>query len=236
MSKSSRKDNQKGILTPVSWAKSHEPKWFIVRESYIVVVDEPDELQVYDVFLIDGDFAIERPKRFYKQTIHLASELASDDKDKDKNGEKKDSGTNPEHAALLTDGQYGGETGADDDSPGSKSVSSHTFYIRNAQQRLRLVAKTERLMRQFIGSLERVAARNIFVSSLCGAALASADDTSLQSGSNRFGSFAPIRLNCSAQWLIDGRDYFWNLSKALLMAKDRIFIHDWCVMCRFCPG
>ena len=59
MSKSSRKDNQKGILTPVSWAKSHEPKWFIVRESYIVVVDEPDELQVYDVFLIDGDFAIE---------------------------------------------------------------------------------------------------------------------------------------------------------------------------------
>lgn len=42
MSKSSRKNNQKGILTPVSWHKSHEPKWFIVRESFIVTVDEPD--------------------------------------------------------------------------------------------------------------------------------------------------------------------------------------------------
>lgn len=44
---------------------------------------------------------------------------------------------------------------------------------------------------------------------------------------HRFGSFAPIRKNCYAQWLVDARDYFWALSSALEMAKDVIFIHDW---------
>ncbi len=61
---------------------------------------------------------------------------------------------------------------------------------------------------------------------------------------NRFGSFAPIRLDVAAQWLVDGvsvvsrmlflleaypcqRDYFWNLSRAILLAKDTIYIHDW---------
>lgn len=44
---------------------------------------------------------------------------------------------------------------------------------------------------------------------------------------HRFGSFAPVRKNCFAQWFVDGRDYFWALSSALEMAKDVIFIHDW---------
>jgi phospholipase D1/2 len=71
------------------------------------------------------------------------------------------------------------------------------------------------------------------------------------SGTNRFDSFAPIRLNVAAQWLVDGvrlfsfflsflsvvvvdayiatlqRDYFWNFSRAILLAKERIYIHDW---------
>lgn len=60
-------------------------------------------------------------------------------------------------------------------------------------------------------------------------------------GKNRFDSFAPIRLNVAAQWLIDGvhsffrrrrrhelmseisqRDYFWSLSRAILLAKEKI--------------
>lgn len=44
---------------------------------------------------------------------------------------------------------------------------------------------------------------------------------------HRFGSFAPVRDNCFAQWFVDGRDYFWAVSSALEMAKDVIFIHDW---------
>lgn len=43
----------------------------------------------------------------------------------------------------------------------------------------------------------------------------------------RFDSFAPIRQNVFAQWLVDGRDYMWNVSRAISMAKDVIYIHDW---------
>lgn len=43
----------------------------------------------------------------------------------------------------------------------------------------------------------------------------------------RFDSFAPVRNNVYAQWLVDGRDYMWNVSRAISMAKDVIYIHDW---------
>jgi phospholipase D1/2 len=62
---------------------------------------------------------------------------------------------------------------------------------------------------QFIVSMERIAASCVWA------------------GRNRFDSYAPLRVNCSAQWLVDGRDYFWNLSRAINMAKERIYIHDW---------
>ncbi|KAG8922064.1 Phospholipase D1 [Tulasnella sp. 417] len=95
-------------------------------------------------------------------------------------------------------------------------VSQHTFYIKNGQRKLKLVAKNEasplwveRQMLQFIASMERMAAQSHWT------------------GENRFGSFAPIRLNVNAQWLADGRDYFWNLSRAIMLAKERIYIHDW---------
>lgn len=45
---------------------------------------------------------------------------------------------------------------------------------------------SQRQMLQFIASLERMAAQSHWT------------------GNNRFGSFAPIRLNVSAQWLVDG--------------------------------
>jgi phospholipase D1/2 len=81
-------------------------------------------------------------------------------------------------------------------------------------------------MLQWITALEKVAA------------------TSHYFGRNRFDSFVPIRLNVSAQWLVDGvslicegqiyisltgvqRDYMWNLSRALLLARETILIHDW---------
>ncbi|KAG9016332.1 Phospholipase D1 [Tulasnella sp. 427] len=88
-------------------------------------------------------------------------------------------------------------------------VSQHTFYIKNGQRKLKLVAKNERQMLQFIASMERMAAQSHWT------------------GNNRFGSFAPIRLNVNATWLADGRDYFWNLGRAIMLAKERIYIHDW---------
>jgi phospholipase D1/2 len=75
--------------------------------------------------------------------------------------------------------------------------------------RLKLFARNERQMLQWITALEKAASTSHFA------------------GSNRFDSFAPIRLNVAAQWLVDGRDYLWNLSRAILLAREKIYIHDW---------
>lgn len=45
--------------------------------------------------------------------------------------------------------------------------------------------------------------------------------------SHRFNSFAPIRENCQLDWLIDGKEYFSVLVKAIQSAKSEIYIHAW---------
>lgn len=65
-------------------------------------------------------------------------------------------------------------------------VSKHTFYIENAQMKLKVTAKNQRQMLQWVAALERAAATCHFTRR------------------GRFDSFAPIRLNVAAQWLVDG--------------------------------
>jgi phospholipase D1/2 len=65
-------------------------------------------------------------------------------------------------------------------------MSKHTFYIENSQMKLKLNAKNERQMLQWIAALEKAAATCHFTKR------------------SRFDSFAPIRLNVAAQWLVDG--------------------------------
>ena len=87
-----------------------------------------------------------------------------------------------------------------------KDVSKHVFFISNSQTRLKLYAKNEvimfischvlnqletdllpkRQMMQWITALEKTAKQSHWV------------------GGNRFDSYAPIRLNVAAQWLVDG--------------------------------
>ncbi|KAG8947797.1 Phospholipase D1 [Tulasnella sp. 424] len=92
-------------------------------------------------------------------------------------------------------------------------VGQHTSYIKNEQRNLKSAAKNERQTLPFIASIERIA------------------EQSYGTGENRFGSFAPVRLNVNAQWLADWkriqRDYLWSLSRAIMSAKERIYIHDW---------
>ncbi|KAH9825288.1 hypothetical protein DFH28DRAFT_943383 [Melampsora americana] len=215
---------------PMEWKERREPKWFIVRESYLICVDEPDQTEIYDIFLLDDEFQLQRPTRLLKQGIHLidwhdarkqqhspptppSSYLASAEqnksKGKNKNKTKRRSMSVPTRRSTESDPNDPSATdllGAD---PKHQNASSHVFYIINSEREVKLTAKNERQMDQFIASIERMAARSIW------------------SGKNRFDSYAPIRMNVSAQWLIDGRDYFWNLSKAILLAKERIYIHDW---------
>ncbi|KAK4057861.1 Phospholipase D1 [Microbotryomycetes sp. JL221] len=195
---------------PMLWKYRHEPKWFIIRDSYIVAVDDPASLDVYDVILVDYTFELERPKRLLRQGLNLVTGGTGD--------------ASQAHIEIVNEDQFGqgsqpaGFRGAGDPNDPSttktehshlKDSSNHTFYIRTSERKLRLVAKTERQQDQFIASIEKMLSNTIWA------------------GENRFQSFAPIRLNASAQWLIDGRDYYWSLSRAILLAKHRIFIHDW---------
>ncbi|KZP31489.1 phospholipase D [Athelia psychrophila] len=267
------------------WAERKQSRWCAVRESYLVVLNEPGELTVWDVFLFDPDFKIERPTRYYRQGFNLLHPDSQNKEIAGAKGEPKAGGQHSRHSGaastmgtitsrmsklLHLKGHNGGHSdtaldnggrlragsmssassnassdgpeplptpmldpstninplevpndmtrmrshvGGEDDKKKKKKrtgdVSKHTFYIENSQMRLKLFARNERQMLQWITALEKVAASSHYT------------------GSNRFDSFAPIRMNVAAQWLVDGRDYFWNVSRAILLAKDTIYIHDW---------
>ncbi|KAI9295765.1 phospholipase D/nuclease [Neoconidiobolus thromboides FSU 785] len=44
---------------------------------------------------------------------------------------------------------------------------------------------------------------------------------------HRYNSFAPIRENCNLKWYVDAAGYFYDVSEAILHAKDTIYIADW---------
>jgi phospholipase D1/2 len=54
-----------------SRVQKRKQKWCAVRESYLVAVEEPGELAVWEVFLLDSNFKIERPTRYYRQGLSL---------------------------------------------------------------------------------------------------------------------------------------------------------------------
>lgn len=156
------------VWNPATMAKRHSPKWFLVRHSYIVCVDSPEEMNIYDVFLVDSQFEVDAKKFLRKKPKDLAV-----------------APSNPAHP------------------------QHHSLTIQNSERQLKLLAKNERQLQQFHESI------------------ISMKDQTIWSRPQRFQSFAPVRRGVFAQWLVDGRDYMWNVSRAISMAKDVIYIHDW---------
>ena len=157
--------------TPSSIKHRHGPKWFLVRHSYIVCVDSPEAMNIYDVYLVDSSFEIQtKGKGLLNQKPKAAAKAA------------KESASHPQH---------------------------HRLRLTNSERRLKLLAKNERQLKQFDDSIRQMVADSVW------------------SKPKRFESFAPVRTNVFAQWLVDGRDYMWNVSRAISMAKDVIYIHDW---------
>lgn len=154
---------------PIEIKRRHQPRWFMVRESYIAVIADPGATAIYDVFYLDHSF--EMTRRHFLNDISLSRE--------------KDQQTGHQHP------------------------QHHQFKMKNSERRVNLVAKNERQLEQFVSSIEKMT------------------DSTPWSKKHRFGSFAPVRTNVAAQWLVDGRDYFWNVSRAIYNAKDVIYIHDW---------
>lgn len=243
---------------------------------------------VFDVFLFDSDFKIERPTRYYRQGLHLLRDVVDDDekkavKDKGKGVER---GTTPQQREDDTEKSHltppsevdcmstfgsirskiskmfkrkkaqdqealsrpsGSSSGpppriSSDDTVSSVStvslhserpptpildpstntnplldpeenhghpdpnkgksrdeMSKHTFYIENSQMKLKINAKNERHMLQWIAALEKAAATCHFTRR------------------SRFDSFAPIRLNVAAQWLVDGVNLMSQCSFAIFI-------------------
>ena len=155
-------DFRRTLLSASTFKDRHDSKWFLVRHSYIVCVDSPEAMNIYDVFLLDSDFKLELRK------------------DQSKGAKAK-----------------------------SKALRHHLIKLNNSERKLKLLVQHERQLDQWYSSINQMI------------------DSSPWSKKNRFDSFAPVRTNVFAQWLVDGRDYMWNVSRAISMAKDVIYIHDW---------
>lgn len=150
--------------------------------------------------MIDSSFELEHPKRIYRQGLNLFTHPNESDSSLSPTGTTTAAKPDP---ALANEPKPADRRGAGDPLDPStsnanneealKDSSNHTFYLKSSERRLRLVAKTERQQDQFVASIEKMVARTIWA------------------GKNRFESFAPIRLNASAQWLIDGVSHLFSL-------------------------
>ncbi|MCJ1311879.1 Phospholipase D1 [Agyrium rufum] len=159
--------------TPTYIQERHKPKWFLVRHSYVVCVDSPEEMNIYDVFLVDSSFQIQAKQKGVPFKEKKAKDLAKS---------ATESAKHPQH---------------------------HRLKLVNSERKIRLIARNERLIEQFEESIRYMHSNTPWAHP------------------NRFDSFAPARQNVFAQWLVDGRDYMWNVSRAISMARDVIYIHDW---------
>lgn len=157
--------------TPALLKGRHGPKWFCVRHSYVVCVESPEQMNIYDVFLVDSNFQVQTKRKRLR-----------DQKPKDMAKAAKESASHPKH---------------------------HSLKLSNSERKLKLLAKNERQLHQFEDSIRYMSSQSPW------------------GKPKRFDSFAPVRSNAFAQWLVDGRDYMWNVSRAISMAKDVIYIHDW---------
>jgi phospholipase D1/2 len=163
------------VLTPTKVIARHSRKWFLVRQSYIVCVESPENMNIYDVYLVDPKFSIVTKRNMLKQ-------MGS----KDKKAE----------VDLTVEA-----------SP--EKEKHHTLTLDTSERKVRLFSRNQSVMRQFEDSITEMLKQTPW------------------HRENRFGSFAPVRTGVFAQWLVDGRDYMWNVSRAINMARDVIYIHDW---------
>lgn len=161
------------VLTPAKVIARHTRKWFLVRQSYIVCVESPENMNIYDVYLVDSKFSIVSKRNPLKQMTS-----------KDKQSE----------IDLTVE------------APPDKH---HTLTLHTSERKVRLFSRYQSVMRQFEESINEMLRQTPWYEQ------------------KRFDSFAPVRTGVFAQWLVDGRDYMWNVSRAINMARDVIYIHDW---------
>lgn len=176
-------------LTPSKIAARHSRKWFLVRESYIVVAESPSTMEVYDVYLVDPSFRVVNKTNKLKQ--FGAKAIGDSDASKPKRKGKEVAKDGPGPNEIVQSGKH------------------HTIKIYTSERKIKLYSRKEKIMQQFETSVQKMLKSTEWAEP------------------HRFDSFAPVRNNVFAQWLVDGRDYMWMVSRAISMAQDVIYIHDW---------
>ncbi|EFX04791.1 phospholipase d1 [Grosmannia clavigera kw1407] len=177
------------VLTPGKVIERHSRKWFLVRQSYIVCVESPENMNIYDVYLVDPKFLIVSKNAKRKQAEAAAAE--KDRTRKAKKAKAKGTGTELDLTSEMLTSKH------------------HTIKITTSERKVKLWARNQHLIGQFEDSIVDMLKQTAWHQR------------------HRFDSFAPVRDGVFAQWLVDGRDYMWNVSRAIAMAKDVIYIHDW---------
>ncbi|CAI2169391.1 2838_t:CDS:10 [Funneliformis geosporum] len=80
--------------------------------------------------------------------------------------------------------------------------------IENSSRRIEIKGDT-RSLKEFLESIEKINQASPWVKQ------------------HRFDSYAPIRENAKVKWYVDGKDYFFAVSQAIMAAKSEIYIEDW---------
>jgi phospholipase D1/2 len=199
------------VLTPRAVMARHTRKWFLVRQSYIVCVESPENMNVYDVYLVDSKFRIaSKPNALKKQLGWLSRKKPKtrdgDGGDGGDDGEAHDDGDEHDGGG---DGDGGSQGGHNDLSQEQPAGTHHRLMIYTSERKVKLFSRYHTVMKQFEEAINAMVRQTSW------------------SLHNRFDSFAPVRTGVFAQWLVDGRDYMWNVSRAISMARDVIYIHDW---------
>ncbi|ODV97208.1 hypothetical protein PACTADRAFT_48957 [Pachysolen tannophilus NRRL Y-2460] len=169
----------------------HTTKWFLVRNSYIMYVNDIYSTTPLEVFLVDSSFKVDYiGDSTSSSTIHNVNANESDVEDY--------------HSIIDEDLK------ASNLKQKAKQKAPYlTIKLENSERKLKMLARSEKQLKLWVKSINMMIAKTEW------------------SQANRFGSFAPVRDNCFAQWFVDARDYMWACSSALEMAKETIYIHDW---------
>lgn len=123
------------------FAERHKPKWFLIRQSYVVCVDGPEDLKPYDVFLIDSDFSTEkrnkRPRISEQTSGKEVAKLAAE------------RGVDATHTVTN-----------------AVPMPGHTKHLLirlyNAERKLKLIARNDRQYQQFLESINLMAQASIW--------------------------------------------------------------------------
>lgn len=179
----------------------HRARWYMIRQSYIAVVDNITSTNLLEVFLVDSYFSVTQLTLLAGESRTIGASREGADENDD-NSVLSGHQSHNENQAIqeLADGEK--------ESPRIGALN-YVFQVENNERKLKLYDKDEKEIAQWCLSLREMMSQTKW------------------SQKHRFDSFAPVRYNANAKWMVDGRDYFWTLSEAIDQAKDVIYIHDW---------